>query len=168
MAVDTSVIGKHTGAWRVVLDQSVLANFAKSVGDKSAVYQQDTAARAAGLKAVPAPPTFTFAAPYWAAFRADEQPADPTEGLGNPMHSIMGDLFAKGALVLHGEQEFTFHRTPVAGDVLDGLQTITDIYEKDTDKASMTFVVMETNWTDAATSEPVVTERFNLIARLKK
>ena len=96
MAVDTSVIGKHTGAWRVVLDQSVLANFAKSVGDKSAVYQQDTAARAAGLKAVPAPPTFTFAAPYWAAFRADEQPADPTEGLGNPMHSIMGDLYAKG------------------------------------------------------------------------
>ena len=80
----------------------------------------------------------------------------------------MGDLYAKGALVLHGEQEFTFHRTPVAGDVLDGLQTITDIYEKDTDKASMTFVVMETTWTDAATSEPVVTERFNLIARLKK
>jgi hypothetical protein len=32
----------------------------------------------------------------------------------------------------------------------------------------MTFVVMETAWTDAKTSEPVVTERFNLIARLKK
>jgi hypothetical protein len=168
MAVDTSVIGKHTGAWRVVLDRAVLANFAKSVGDTSRVYQRDDAARAAGLAAVPAPPTFTFAAPYWSAFRADEQPADPTEGLGNPMHSIMGDLYAKGALVLHGEQEFTFHRTPVAGDVLDGLQTITDIYEKDTDKANMTFVVMETTWTDAATSAPVVTERFNLIARLKK
>jgi len=168
MAVDTSVIGKHTGAWRVVLDRAVLANFAKAVGDTSRVYQRDEAARAAGLTGVPAPPTFTFAAPYWAAFRADEQPADPTEGLGNPMHTIMGDLYAKGALVLHGEQEFTFHRTPVAGDVLDGLQTITDIYEKDTDKASMTFVVMETTWTDAATSEPVVTERFNLIARLKK
>ena len=168
MAVDTSVIGKHTGAWRVVLDRAVLANFAKAVGDKSPVYQRDEAARGAGLTAVPAPPTFTFAAPYWAAFRADEQPADPTEGLGNPMHSIMGDLYAKGALVLHGEQEFTFHRTPVAGDVLDGLQTITDIYEKESDSAHMTFVVMETAWTDAATSEPVVTERFNLIARLKK
>ena len=89
------------------------------------------------------------------------------------MHSIMGDLFAKGALVLHGEQEFTFHRTPVAGDVLDGLQTITDIYEKETDSAHMTFVVMETVWSDAAPAgpkhgEPVVTERFNLIARLKK
>ena len=54
------------------------------------------------------------------------------------------------------------------GDVLDGLQKIIDIYEKETDRARMTFIVMETEWTDAETSEPVVTERFNLIARLKK
>jgi N-terminal half of MaoC dehydratase len=168
MTVDTSVIGKPTGAWRVVLDRAVLANFAKSVGDSSRVYQRDDAAHAAGLAAVPAPPTFTFAAPYWGAFRADDQPSDPTGGAGNPMHSIMGELFAKGALVLHGEQEFVFHRTPVAGDVLDGVQTITDIYEKETDSAHMTFVVMETAWTDAASAAPVVTERFNLIARLKK
>jgi MaoC dehydratase-like protein len=168
MTVDTSVIGKPTGAWRVVLDRAVLANFAKSVGDTSRVYQRESAANEAGLTGVPAPPTFTFAAPYWSAYRADDQPADPTAGAGNPMHSIMGDLFAKGALVLHGEQEFTFHRTPVAGDVLDGVQTITDIYEKETDRASMTFVVMETVWSDGATAEPVVTERFNLIARLKK
>jgi hypothetical protein len=168
MAVDTSAIGKPTGAWRVVLDRAVLANFAKAVGDTSRVYQREEAAREAGLDAVPAPPTFTFAAPYWSAFRADDQPADPTAGAGNPMHSIMGDLFGQGALVLHGEQEFTFHRTPVAGDVLDGLQRITDIYEKETDNARMTFVVMETVWSDASTSQPVVTERFNLIARLKK
>jgi hypothetical protein len=168
MAVDTSVIGTKTGAWRVVLDRAVLANFAKAVGDSSAVYRRADAVSAAGLDAVPAPPTFTFAAPYWSAFRSDEQPADPTKGGGNPMHSIMGDLYAQGALVLHGEQEFVYHRTPVAGDVLDGLQKISDIYEKETDSARMTFVVMETEWTDAATSEPVVTERFNLIARLKK
>ena len=168
MTVDTSVIGKPTGACRVVLDRAVLAQFAKSVGDTNRVYQRDTDAQAAGLAGVPAPPTFTFAAPYWSAFRADEQPTDPTKGGGNPMHTIMGDLYAQGALVLHGEQEFTFHRTPVAGDVLDGLQKITDIYEKETNSARMTFVVMETEWTDATTSEPVVTERFNLIARLKK
>ena len=53
MPVDTSVIGKPTGAWRVVLDRAVLANFAKSVGDTSRVYQREEAARAAGLAAVP-------------------------------------------------------------------------------------------------------------------
>jgi len=168
MTVDTSVIGKQTGAWRVVLDRTVLANFAKSVGDSSPVYRRGEAAEAAGLAGVPAPPTFTFAAPFWGAYRADEQPADPTKGGGNPMHSIMGDLFARGALVLHGEQEFVYHRTPVSGDVLDGVQSITDIYEKETGSAHMTFVVMETVWSDADTSEPVVTERFNLIDRLKK
>ena len=172
MAVDTSVIGTKTGAWRVVLDRAVLANFAKAVGDSSPVYRRAEAVSAAGLDAVPAPPTFTFAAPYWGAYRADDQPADPAAG-GNPMHKIMGDLFAQGALVLHGEQEFVYHRTPVAGDVLDGVQSITDIYEKETDSARMTFVVMETVWSDASTSgsgkgAPVVTERFNLIARLKK
>jgi hypothetical protein len=167
MAVDTSVIGTRTGAFRVVLDRTVLANFAKAVGDSSPVYRRADAVSAAGLDAVPAPPTFTFAAPYWGAYRADEQPADPAAS-GNPMHKIMGDLFAQGALVLHGEQEFVYHRTPVAGDVLDGVQTITDIYEKETDSARMTFVVMETVWSDASTSDPVVTERFNLIARLKK
>jgi hypothetical protein len=177
MAVDTSVIGTRTGAFRVVLDRTVLANFAKAVGDSSPVYRRADAVSAAGLDAVPAPPTFTFAAPFWGAYRADEQPADPTisnsSGGGNPMHKIMGDLYAQGALVLHGEQEFVYHRTPVAGDVLDGVQTITDIYEKETDSARMTFVVMETVWSDASTpgksgGEPVVTERFNLIARLKK
>jgi hypothetical protein len=159
MSVDTSVIGARTGAWRVVLDRSVLANFAAAVCDRSDVY------RGAGA---PAPPTFTFAAPYWSRLSTDEQPADPTAGGGNPMYTIMGALFAKGALVLHGEQEFVYHRTPVAGDVLDGVQTITDIYEKASEAADMTFVVMETQWNDARDGSPVVTERFNLIARLKR
>jgi len=168
MAVDTSVIGTKTGAWRVVLDRAVLANFAKAVGDSSPVYRRAEAVRAAGLDAVPAPPTFTFAAPFWSAYRAEDQPSDPTAGGGNPMHKIMGDLYAQGALVLHGEQEFVYHRTPVAGDVIDGVQSITDIYEKSSGSANMTFVVMETEWTDATDGSPVVTERFNLIARLKK
>lgn len=158
MAVDTTAIGAKTGAWRIVLERSVLANFAKAVGDASQEYRRADA---------PAPPTFTFAAPFWAAY-ADEQPPDPTAGTGNPMHALMGDLYAQGALVLHGEQEFTYHRTPIAGDVLDGEQTITDVYEKETDSARMTFVVMETAWRDARDGSPVVTERFNLIARLKK
>jgi len=159
MSVDTSVIGARTGAWRVTLDRSVLANFAAAVCDRGAEYRTSSA---------PAPPTFTFAAPYWSRLSTDDQPADPTAGGGNPMHTIMGELFAKGALVLHGEQEFVYHRTPVAGDVLDGVQTITDIYEKDSERAHMTFVVMETQWTDARDGSPVVTEHFNLIARLKR
>jgi len=155
MTVDTSVIGAKTGAWRVTVERAPIANFARVLGDTKPV-----------LADTPAPPTFSFVMAYWGAY-PDDQPPDPTGGV-NPMHRIMGELHAKGALVLHGEQEFVFDRPIVAGDVLDGEQSITDMYEKETDAATMTFVVMETRWTDAKSGDPVVTERFNLIARLRK
>ena len=155
MPVDSSVIGAKTGAWRVTVERAPIANFARVLGDATPV-DVDT----------PAPPTFSFVMAYWGAYPAD-QPPDPTGGK-NPMHTIMGELHGKGALVLHGEQEFEYHRPIVSGDVLDGEQSITDMYEKETDAATMTFVVMETRWQDARTGDPVVTERFNLIARLRK
>jgi hypothetical protein len=166
MSVDTSVIGKETGAWRVTLERGPVSNFAAGVKDDNRVYRDAKAARDAGFENIPAPPTFTFAMSYWGSF-SEDQPKDPTGGQ-NPMHKLMGELFAKGALVLHGEQEFEYHRTPVVGDVLDGVGRITDVYEKETSSANMTFVVIETSWKDASTGAPVVTERFNLIARLKK
>jgi hypothetical protein len=155
MTVDTSVIGAQTAAWRVTVERAPVANFARVLGDANPV-----------LADTPAPPTFSFVMAYWGAY-AEDQPPDPTGGT-NPMHRIMGELHAKGALVLHGEQEFVYHRAIVSGDVLDGEQSISDMYEKETDAATMTFVVMETHWTDAKSGEPVVTERFNLIARLRK
>jgi hypothetical protein len=155
MSIDTSAIGAKTGAWRVTVERAPIVNFARVLGDTNTV-----------LAGTPAPPTFSFVMAYWGAY-ADDQPPDPTGGK-NPMHRIMGELHAMGALVLHGEQEFVYHRPIVSGDVLDGEQAITDMYEKETDTATMTFVVMETRWTDAKSGEPVVTERFNLIARLRK
>ena len=155
MSIDTSVIGAKTGAWRVTVERAPVVNFARVLGDTNTV-----------LAHTPAPPTFSFVMAYWGAF-AEDQPPDPTAGT-NPMHRIMGELHAKGALVLHGEQEFVYHRPIVSGDVLDGEQAITDMYEKETEVATMTFVVMETRWIDARNGAPVVTERFNLIARLRK
>ena len=84
------------------------------------------------------------------------------------MHAVMGDLYANGALILHGEQEFLYHRPIVVGDVLLGEGTVVDVYEKETDSAVMTFIVIETVWRDDQTGEPVLTERFNLIGRSKK
>ncbi|MFN8035842.1 MAG: MaoC family dehydratase N-terminal domain-containing protein [Acidimicrobiia bacterium] len=167
MAVDTSVIGKPTMAKKVVVDRSMVANFAAGVTDPNPVFRDERAADAAGFDSVPAPPTFSFALGYWADYQAELQPPDPTDG-ANPMFQVMGQLMAGGGLVLHGEQEFEYHRPIEVGDTLVGEGRIADIYEKDSDKALMTFIVTETAWTDAASGEPVVTERFNLIHRRTK
>ncbi len=165
MGVDRSVIGKPTGAWKVTVERGPVMRFAEAVCDDNPIYRDVRVAREAGFAHIPAPPTFTFAMSFWGAF-AEEQPPDPSGGQ-NPMHAIMGELFGKGALVLHGEQEFTYHRPVVVGDTLTGEGRIVDVYEKESGTAHMTFVVVETTWRDAAGGEPVVTERFNLIARLR-
>ena len=166
MTVDTSAIGKATGAWKVTVERGPVSAFAASLQDSNSVYHDATVARDAGFNHIPAPPTFTFAMQFWGAF-AEDQPPDPTGGV-NPMHTVMSELFGQGALVLHGEQEFEYHRPVEVGDVLIGEGAIKDLYEKDTDAAHMTFVVMQTQWKDADSGAPVVTEQFNLIARLKK
>jgi acyl dehydratase len=166
MAVDTSVIGKPTGAFKVRVERGPVGFFATAVKSESPIYHDEAAAKAAGFTSIPAPPTFSFAMQHMGRF-AEEQPPDPTSG-DNPMHAIMREMFGQGALILHGEQEFEYHRPIQVGDVLNGAGTLTDIYEKETDAATMTFVVIETEWTDDATGAPVVTERFNLIARKKK
>lgn len=166
MAVDTSVIGKPTGAYKVRVERGPVSFFAKAVLDDDPVYRDPQAAKDAGFTDIPAPPTFTFAMQHMGAF-GELQPEDPTGGT-NPMHTVMGALYGKGALILHGEQEFTYHRPVVVGDVLAGEGTIVDLYEKDSESATMTFIVIETVWRDDASGEPVVTERFNLIGRTKK
>ncbi len=163
MAVDTSVIGKSTGASKVTVERGPVSNFAAAVLDESDVYQSPEAARAAGFEAIPAPPTFSFAMQHWGKF-AEDQPADLTAD-ENPMHKVMGELFSRGGLVLHGEQAFGYHRPLLVGDVLLGEGTITDMYEKESKGRIMTFLVTETVWRDEKTNEPVVTERFNLIHR---
>jgi len=164
MALDTSIIGKPTSARKVRVERGPVEFFAKALQDDNPVYHDAGAAAAAGFSGIPAPPTFSFVMSHQGA-RTEEQPPDPTGGK-NPMFAVMGDLMRLGGLVLHGEQEFVYHRPIVAGDVLDGEGRVVDLYEKESKGSIMTFIVMETVWRDAA-GEPVVTERFNLIHRRK-
>jgi acyl dehydratase len=166
MAVDTSIVGKPTGANKVRVERGAVEFFAAAVLDDNPVFHDPKAARDAGFDSLPAPPTFSFAMQHQGRW-AEEQPTDPTGGV-NPMHKVMGELFGRGALILHGEQEFTYNRPIVVGDVLVGEGKVVDIYEKDTDSALMTFIVVETVWRDERSNEPVVTERFNLIGRTRK
>jgi acyl dehydratase len=166
MAVDKSVIGQCTGRWKIVVERSPVANFAKAVKDNSPIYQDATAAKAAGFDAIPAPPTFPFAMLNWGVF-PEEQPEDnPAQPGGtSPVMKIMGGLMSKGGMILHGEQEFTYHRPISVGDVLVGEGSVVDLYEKESKGKTMTFLVTENVFKDEKTGDPVVTSRMNLIHR---
>ena len=158
----SKIIGKPMSKSKVVVERGPVANFATAVCDPNPVYRDPRAASAAGLKAIPVPPTWPFVKQAWGEF-AEDQPSDKPSG--NPLGEVIGPLMAKGGIILHGEQEFEYHRPIFVGDVLVGEGTIIDAYAKESKGKTMTFVVTETVWRDDATGEPVATSRFNLIHR---
>jgi acyl dehydratase len=156
------IIGQPTGKAKVVVERGPVTHFAEAVLSTSPIYRNPEAAKAAGFDAIPAPPTWPFAMEFAGKFE-EIQPADAPAG--NPLMTAVGPLMAKGGLILHGEQEFIYHRPIEVGDVLESQGKIVDAYQKESKGKTMTFIVQETNWTDASSGEPVVTARFNLIHR---
>ena len=156
------IIGKPMSKSKVVIERGPVANCATAGCDPDPVYRDPRAAAEAGLAAIPVPPTFPFVMQTWGEFPEDQPGDKPT---GNPLGEVIGPLMAKGGIILHGEQEFVYHRPVSVGDVLVGEGRITDAYSKESKGKTMTFVVTETVWRDDATGEPVVTSRFNLIHR---
>ena len=159
----STIIGTPTGTTVVTVERGQLAEFASAVKDGSAVYRDTRAAATAGLPGIPAPPTYPFVMGNFGAY-PELQPDDAPSG--NPMGAVLGPLMAKGGLILHGEQEFTYHRPVFAGDVLVGQGTVVDAYRKESKGKTMTFVVVETAWSDQASGDPVCTSRMNIIHRI--
>ncbi len=158
----STIIGKPTGTTVVTVERGQLALFADAVKDPSPVYRDPRAAAEAGLAGIPAPPTYPFVMGNFGVY-PELQPTDaPT---GNPMAEVLGPLMAKGGIILHGEQEFTYHRPILAGDVLVGEGKVADAYQKESKGRTMTFVVVETAWSEQGTGEPVCTSRMNIIHR---
>ena len=157
MPLDPSIVGRKGGRSRIVIERSAVSNFARAIKDPNPIYQDETAAKAAGFSNIPAPPTFLIGASSWGTY-PEHQPSDPGE---NPMSAIVMQYAKDGGLLLHGEQGFTFQRPVVVGDVLDGEAECVDAYTK----GSMTFGVVEVRYTDAETGELVATARNNFINR---
>lgn len=129
--LDKSLIGSILAPHTVEVEKGRLRSFAKATGQDDPVYLDDAAARAAGYRSLPVPPTFLFCL-------ASEAP-DPME-----MQRLLGlDL----PRLLHGEQSFSYHLTACAGDVLSFAPRITDIYERS--GGELEFVVYETRVSNA-------------------
>jgi acyl dehydratase len=88
-----------------------IADFANAIGDSNPLYRDRAAAEAAGYPDVIAPPTFPIVITMAASGAAIGDP-----GLG-----------INYAMVVHGEQRFTYSRPLRAGDVVTAQSTISNI-----------------------------------------
>ena len=145
----TELKGQELGTTTVTIERGPVRVFAAAVKDDAPAYR--------GGDQAPVPPTFPFAMTYWGSSGQGGAAGLPIEKLRGP-----------GRMLLHGEQEFEYHRTPRVGDVLEGVARVADVYEKDSGSSTMEFYVTETEWRDAASGDPVVTARFTLIVRAAK
>jgi peroxisomal enoyl-CoA hydratase 2 len=156
------VVGRSGVGATVVIERGPVTAFADAVLDDSPVYREPSAATAAGFTAIPAPPTFAVAMEAWGRF-AERQPPEPV--IDVPAWEIMAPFMARGGLILHGDQEFEYHRPVMVGDVLVSEWKVVKAYQRESGASTMTFVLIETNWFDEATGKPVVTARANAIHR---
>lgn len=153
-------IGKITSRAVVVVERGPVSNFAAAVCEMNPVYRNAEVARAAGFDDIPAPPTFGIAIQNWGRWE-ELQPEDATPD-GSPLFEIIGSLMGKGGMVLHGEQEFRYHRPMVVGQRLAVEGVIRDVYQKPSGDATMTFVVTEDTYRDE-NGEAVLSCIMNLI-----
>lgn len=121
----TDLIGKSLGTKRILVDRSQLKLFAKVLGEKNPVYFDETAAHGAGYPSLLVPPTYFFCLEM-SAF----------DSIG---HAVM--LNMNPERILHGEQEFHYHKPAFAGDVLQFDLSVTDAYQKK--NGALEFVVKE-------------------------
>ena len=112
MAINRDYVGRVFPASATYeVSRVKIAEFADAIGDPNPVYRETAAARAAGHPDVVAPPTFAIVISMAAAGAAM---ADPDLGLNY-------------AMVVHGEQRFSYLRPLTAGDVVTAQPTITEI-----------------------------------------
>lgn len=112
--IDRKFIGYASPRCTLEVEKGRLRQFAHAIGQTAPVYVDETAARAAGYRSLPVPPTFLF------CLEMDRpNPYGWFDEVGIPLPKI-----------LHAEQKFTYHTMAFAGDFLTFEARIVDIYEK--------------------------------------
>jgi len=122
---NTDLIGKSYPPFTAEVEKGRIAFFARAIGEDAEIYFDEAAAKQAGYRSIPAPLTF----PYSIAMDARQSFL--------PLDDMAIDI----TRCVHGEQAFAYHGDICAGDIITGVQTITDMYEKK--GGALKFIVTE-------------------------
>ena len=128
--LDKSMVGHVFPAFAAEVEKGRLRFFAKAIGETNPIYTDEAAAREAGYRALPAPPTFTSV--------LDQESPD--------FLPVLDLLDIDIARILHGSQEFEYLAPICAGDTIRVEVRIADIFDKK--GGALDFVVMEHTYTN--------------------
>jgi acyl dehydratase len=144
--IDRKFIGFKTPVFDAEVEKGRLRLFAKAIGETDPIYSDESAARAAGFRSLPMPPTFLFCLEM-------EQP-DP--------YRWFREMEIPLPRALHGGQAFQYHRFSFAGDVMTFNSEIVDIYDKK--GGELEFVVQDVSIINQH-AEPVADFRRTVVIR---
>ena len=144
--INRKLIDYEIGSHQVLIERGHLQFFNRVIGQNNPVYLDEDAAKAAGYPGLPVPPTFWFS--------LDLERENP-----NSWFNIVGFDFRR---LLHGMQDFTYHKPAFAGQTVTLNSKITDMFEKK--DGQLEFVLKGTSVTDEA-GELLVTFTTTYIMR---
>ena len=130
MELDKKLIGHKFNAFTTTVEAGKIRLFCKAICEDDPIYADETAAKKAGYRAIPAPPT------YLTAITND----DPDKG------GLLRLLNVDIGLILHGEQHYDYYAPVFVGDKITCQQKVTDMYDKK--GGALWFVVSETSMKD--------------------
>jgi acyl dehydratase len=110
-----NMIGRKFGPYRSTVSRERLRLFAEATGETRLEYLDEEAARAAGMRDIPAPPTYLFCLQMLDAAES----MDWGREIGLPLNRL-----------LHAEQSFTYFEPICAGDAIECELEVVDRYEK--------------------------------------
>ena len=123
-------IGKKFPPVTSDVEKGRLRFFAKATGETNPIYTDEAAAKAAGYASLPLPPSLFF------SLKMDvPAPFENYESVGATLQKM-----------LHGNQQFKYHKDVVVGDSLPFESHIADIYDKK--GGALEFLVEETKVTN--------------------
>jgi acyl dehydratase len=140
------LVGTTRPGATLLVTRSRLRLFAKATGQTDPVYVDVDAARQAGHRDLPVPPTFFFGVDL-------EAPGS---------FAWLAETGVDLRALLHGEQAFTYHQMAYAGDEVSTSSVIVDYYEKK--GGALRFLVTETP-VENQEGVTVVTMRNSLVVR---
>ena len=122
--VDRSAIGKTTDTYTMEVEKGHIRRFAQAIGDDNPLYRDEEYAEKSRYGGIIAPPTFATT-------------------FGFEGERIIEKLDINYARLLHGEQEYEYHKPIRAGDVISFSTKVTDVTEKQGKSGVMDIITTE-------------------------